>query len=709
MLPRSLNCWCLTWLVVIGVAVITPLFTTAVTCPTLTQSLSLGSRSPHVVLLKRFLYEQKFAPRLLTTTYFGAETAAALKAFQSKLDIVSRGTPSTTGYGATGPKTRAAIVAACSPRPAEPKKLDDISIRAQAPAVVSTPMLRSCTFTPSGAAPVALAHGASVTITNVAGSDCNRQTKACNDGQLVSSSSVVCPAPLPPADLPQEVVPSSSKGVPTCSLPIPAVETRAASCPSGQTGTLTGRRSASCAPGATEPTWSAWSEASRACASSRVSENPPCQLDGQTIPHGSSVSAFQANSVISPAFCTSQLRTCANGTLSGTYTASTCSVVIPSPICTPLPTQTQTVWCLEGLVGSILQTRASSCPVGASAPTWGAWETVSETCAAPTTSTAYAPIDTAQIKNILVYQPGGWSGIDAVSGGDFEWPAYGGKSAYLSRSPDILAHQMALIDDLGDHVAISVLLMNDSDAMASGYGTCWKGSWSGLIGLCKTGTFTKPYAMYDHVREAARSAGVRYVPEFSIMNYADQGNGQSVVNNLKAAVTWLRARLPDAYAAKSPDGRYYIVVDGLPELAGLTTAQKSELIAFMKSQSDMFWLDNLVNADATPSAYSDNMVRTAAADDGAQSSLNSLLGDRYLWWFTASAVVRTFDAFNTAPNKVPEAIRDKWLNISPSSPSKYPVMISQWNEYAEYLIFEPSTRSGTANYDYLKWKLGQQP
>lgn len=41
--------------------------------------------------------------------FYGALTVAAVQKFQSKYDLISEGTPSTTGFGAFGPKTRAAI------------------------------------------------------------------------------------------------------------------------------------------------------------------------------------------------------------------------------------------------------------------------------------------------------------------------------------------------------------------------------------------------------------------------------------------------------------------------------------------------------------------------------------------------------------------------------------------------------------------------
>jgi cytochrome c len=51
-----------------------------------------------------------------------------------------------------------------------------------------------------------------------------------------------------------------------------------------------------------------------------------CQFNGQAVASGSSVNAFQAASVPFATTCTSQARTCTNGTLSGSYTFASCSV-----------------------------------------------------------------------------------------------------------------------------------------------------------------------------------------------------------------------------------------------------------------------------------------------------------------------------------------------------------------------------------------------
>ena len=55
-----------------------------------------------------------------------------------------------------------------------------------------------------------------------------------------------------------------------------------------------------------------------------------CTFNGKTIASGSSVTAYLASSVPSGQTCTSQARTCSNGTLSGTYAYASCSVQVAS-------------------------------------------------------------------------------------------------------------------------------------------------------------------------------------------------------------------------------------------------------------------------------------------------------------------------------------------------------------------------------------------
>lgn len=76
---------------------------------TITKALSLGSRDPQVLVLQRFLSAQGLLSASSVTGYFGPLTQSALKRYQCQKGIVCSGTPSTTGYGATGPRTRGAM------------------------------------------------------------------------------------------------------------------------------------------------------------------------------------------------------------------------------------------------------------------------------------------------------------------------------------------------------------------------------------------------------------------------------------------------------------------------------------------------------------------------------------------------------------------------------------------------------------------------
>ena len=72
-----------------------------------TQTLYIGISSPQVTLLQQFFAKNSaIYPEALVTGYYGTLTEAAVKKFQAKYGIVSSGSPSTTGYGLVGPKTR---------------------------------------------------------------------------------------------------------------------------------------------------------------------------------------------------------------------------------------------------------------------------------------------------------------------------------------------------------------------------------------------------------------------------------------------------------------------------------------------------------------------------------------------------------------------------------------------------------------------------
>ena len=61
-----------------------------------------------------------------------------------------------------------------------------------------------------------------------------------------------------------------------------------------------------------------------------VASAASCSFGGQTVAHGSSITAYQSYSVANGQTCSTQTRSCSNGTLSGTYTNSSCSVATPA-------------------------------------------------------------------------------------------------------------------------------------------------------------------------------------------------------------------------------------------------------------------------------------------------------------------------------------------------------------------------------------------
>jgi peptidoglycan hydrolase-like protein with peptidoglycan-binding domain len=81
--------------------------------PTLTSNLSSGASGPSVVALQNALISLGYAIPAGATGYYGAQTVAAVQSFQRSEGIVSSGAPETTGYGALGPKTRAALGERC--------------------------------------------------------------------------------------------------------------------------------------------------------------------------------------------------------------------------------------------------------------------------------------------------------------------------------------------------------------------------------------------------------------------------------------------------------------------------------------------------------------------------------------------------------------------------------------------------------------------
>ena len=89
-----------------------------VSAATFTRPLSLGMSGSDVTSLQNILIAQNLLPAGDATGYYGTLTQAAVEKYQSAKGIVSSGTPSTTGYGAVGPKTLASLNGTTNPNQA---------------------------------------------------------------------------------------------------------------------------------------------------------------------------------------------------------------------------------------------------------------------------------------------------------------------------------------------------------------------------------------------------------------------------------------------------------------------------------------------------------------------------------------------------------------------------------------------------------------
>src|SRR6185436_4914803 len=85
------------------------------TCPNIGKILKRGSSGTDVTRLQQFLaLDPSVYPEGTVSGYFGALTEKAVQRWQSKYNVVSSGSPSTTGWGQVGPRTAAAIALLCS-------------------------------------------------------------------------------------------------------------------------------------------------------------------------------------------------------------------------------------------------------------------------------------------------------------------------------------------------------------------------------------------------------------------------------------------------------------------------------------------------------------------------------------------------------------------------------------------------------------------
>ncbi|MBC7464581.1 MAG: hypothetical protein H7256_01190 [Bdellovibrio sp.] len=139
------------------------------------------------------------------------------------------------------------------------------------------------------------------------GQSCIAETRVCNNGTLSGSSTyATCNVNMPKACLFNGQTVSNGMNI---------VTYQSSSVPYGQNCISETRK-------CTDGNWSG----SYAFPSCSVGAPVSCNFNGQILAHNQIITMYQAASVSFGQSCASQVRTCSNGMMSGTYTASTCSV-----------------------------------------------------------------------------------------------------------------------------------------------------------------------------------------------------------------------------------------------------------------------------------------------------------------------------------------------------------------------------------------------
>jgi peptidoglycan hydrolase-like protein with peptidoglycan-binding domain len=83
-------------------------------CPYISRVLKRGASGADVTRLQQFLaLDPAIYPEAQVTGFYGALTESAVKRFQCKNKLVCDGTPDSTGYGVTGPRTAALLALQC--------------------------------------------------------------------------------------------------------------------------------------------------------------------------------------------------------------------------------------------------------------------------------------------------------------------------------------------------------------------------------------------------------------------------------------------------------------------------------------------------------------------------------------------------------------------------------------------------------------------
>lgn len=83
-------------------------------CPHISRVLKLGASGDDVIRLQQFLAQNpSIYPEGTVSGFYGSLTEAAVQRWQARFNVVSSGTPDSTGYGVVGPRTAALMALQC--------------------------------------------------------------------------------------------------------------------------------------------------------------------------------------------------------------------------------------------------------------------------------------------------------------------------------------------------------------------------------------------------------------------------------------------------------------------------------------------------------------------------------------------------------------------------------------------------------------------
>lgn len=290
-----------------------------------TRTLSRGMRGDDVVEIQNRLVSEGLLERGSATGFFGAQTEAAVRKFQTSRGIVSSGTPSSTGFGAVGPKTRISIMTGAKPNEGASMKSEDQPKAAgawrdphMAPPLSEADGDAAAQKTSPTAPPgscvlngVTVVNGTSTIAYQTSsvpfGTECLSESRTCRNGTLSGTYQFISCS-----------VGAGNSCMFNGKMVVSGTSVTAYKTADVPYGTTCVSESRACANGTLSGTY-----AYDACT---VRAGLLCYMNGQTVTHGSTVTAYLLPSVSYGRSCTSQSRTCTNGVLSGSYQFHSCTV-----------------------------------------------------------------------------------------------------------------------------------------------------------------------------------------------------------------------------------------------------------------------------------------------------------------------------------------------------------------------------------------------